>query len=265
MRSASIVGLMFALLAIIVANILIVETISRSNQQQLSARDDQSRVEAYKWRSTKKNWKQKRFRWKQQTTDKIERRINPLLLPLRLLLALLRLLLLPIRLLLAPLIVLLRALLQILRLLLRLLNPLFYLYLFFLLFVAGPFNIARLILMILRIIFLRKRRKRKEDREITQVITISEPAEHYSFEVINKPKLKHKVMKRSLNYDHFKQPNPTQAQSQQHHHKHLLRLILEARLSNCTQSRPVNEQQLMIINHLPDTFQTWTANLLTSS
>lgn len=115
----------------------------------------------------------------------IERRVNPLLLPLRLLLALLRILLLPLRILLAPVILLLRALLRLLRLLIQLLNPLFYLFLALMVLNIGA-NIARIVLLILRLIFLRRLRKRKLEYEETRVITLDadslpvEPQEHKS-------------------------------------------------------------------------------------
>lgn len=110
----------------------------------------------------------------------LERRVNPLLLPLRLLLALLRILLLPLRILLAPVILLLRALLRLIRLLVLLINPLFYLYLALMVLNIGA-NIARIVLLILRLIFLRRLKKRKHEEEETRVITLdadSLPVEH---------------------------------------------------------------------------------------
>lgn len=103
-------------------------------------------------------------------------RIQPRLNPLAPLLALLRILLLPLRILLAPVIVLLRALIQILRLLLRLLNPIFLLFVF-LGAVNMVANIARIVALILRIIFealRRRRRKDKDEYRDVEVVTIVE-------------------------------------------------------------------------------------------
>lgn len=137
--------------------------------------------------STISSNRKKRFRWIKR--DKMQRRI---LLPLRLLAALLRLLLLPLRILLAPVILLLRAILQLLRLLLRLLNPFFFIFLLIQAFNIAA-NIARLILMILRIVFRRLRRREKEekdDEEIREVITLDE-GNHRVTTTTRKPK-KHK-------------------------------------------------------------------------
>lgn len=99
--------------------------------------------------------------------------IQPRINPLAPLLILLRILLLPLRILLAPVIVLLRALIELVRLLLRLLNPIFLIFLF-LGAVNMAANIARIIMLILRIIFesLRRRRKDKDEERDVRVITI---------------------------------------------------------------------------------------------
>lgn len=124
------------------------------------------------------------------------RKIQPRANPLAPLLALLRILLLPLRILLAPVIILLRALIELLRLILRLLNPIFLAFAF-----LGALNmaanIARIILMILRIIFqaLRRRKEDKDEERDVKVITIVE--EHTSLQQdrhyhMKKPKHKKK-------------------------------------------------------------------------
>lgn len=135
-------------------------------------------------------------RRKKINQDELERRINPIILPLRILAALLRLLLLPLRILLAPLIVLLRALLQILRLLLQLIrilllliNPFFYLFLL-LEAINIAANIARIVAMILRLIFKRFHRHRKDEEESTRVITLEEE-HHEPPQIVYQHKKKH--------------------------------------------------------------------------
>lgn len=141
----------------------------------------------------------------QNRTDKLERRnpailLNPVLLPLRILLAIYRILTAPLRILLAPVFLLLRALLRLLILLVQLLNPLFYLTL---VFQGGQFafNIARMILMILRRIFRRRRRHHKDEREEIEVITLVEehPRPVEIVHVKKKKKKKHNdVHRRSI-------------------------------------------------------------------
>lgn len=125
--------------------------------------------------------------------DKMERRI---LLPLRLLAALLRILLLPLRILLAPLIILLRAIRELLRFLLILINPVA-LAIIFLEALNIAANIARIILMILRLIFIRKRKD--EERDV-RVITIVED-NSYHHKPIAKHKKKQKFPKNDKKYN----------------------------------------------------------------
>lgn len=138
---------------------------------------------------------------------KIERRVNPILLPIRAIIILIRILTLPLRILLAPLIILLRAIVALLRAiivnLLRLL--LFFINPFFFIFVAFQiFNIARIIGLILRIIFIRIFRRRKhekrEERDV-KVITLNEEEEHITHHPwpipIKKPPSKHRKKRRN--------------------------------------------------------------------
>lgn len=141
-------------------------------------RDDLSRLSFISKNPLKKNRVSDAHKSNQNHTDKLERRnpailLNPLLLPLRLLLALFRILTLPLRVLLAPVFLLLRAIVRFLFLLVQLLNPFFYL----VLFVQGGqlvFNIARMILMIIRMILRRifRRREDKDEHEEIEVITL---------------------------------------------------------------------------------------------
>lgn len=145
------------------------QSTSKQEAYQLNKKKSQNKSQKARPVSSKPS-QNKTTRLIRNSWAKIEPRANPLLLPIRILINILRIILLPLRILLAPLIILLRAILELIRLLLLFLNPFFYIFILF--------NVARIVELILRIIFERFRRRKHEHKkrheEVIKVITLKE-------------------------------------------------------------------------------------------